>query len=104
LEHDTFHVTFVDMIVGFRHKGLKLYYEKGDSSKLPAHHVSRIRLILTRLDAVSSPGEMQVPGYNLHELSGDYKGFWSVKVNGNYRIIFRFDGKNPYDVDYLDYH
>ena len=92
------------MINSFRHKGLRLYYEKGDVSKLQAHHISKIRLILTRLDAAGSPAEMQVPGYDLHQLSGELKDFWSVKVNGNYRIIFRFDGMNVYDVDYLDYH
>ena len=68
------------------------------------YHVGKIRLILTRLDAASSPDEMQVPGYDLHQLSGELKDFWSVKVNGNYRIIFRFDNRNVYDVDYLDYH
>jgi proteic killer suppression protein len=92
------------MIVRFKHKGLKLYYDKGDASKLQQSHVSKIRLILTRLDAASTPEEMQVPGYNLHQLSGNYAGFWSVKVSGNYRIIFRFQGDNACDVDYLDYH
>jgi proteic killer suppression protein len=92
------------MIVSFRHKGLRSYYEKGDTSKLQSQHLAKIRLILTRLDAASVPEEMQVPGYNLHQLSGDLKGFWSVKVNGNYRIIFRFKGINACDVDYIDYH
>ena len=92
------------MINGFRHKGLKLYYERGDASKLQPHHVGKIRLILTRLDAASSPNEMQVPGYDLHQLTGERKDFWSVKVNGNYRIIFRFEDRNVIDVDYLDYH
>jgi proteic killer suppression protein len=92
------------MILSFRHKGLKLYYDKGDASKLQQLHVAKIRLILTRLDAVTNPEQMQVPGYNLHQLSGNYVGFWSVKVNGNYRIIFRFSGENVCDVDYLDYH
>jgi proteic killer suppression protein len=92
------------MIVSFRHKGLRSYYEKGDTSKLQSQHLAKIRLILTRLDAASVPEEMQVPGYNLHQLSGDLKGFWSVKVNGNYSIIFRFKGINACDVDYIDYH
>ncbi len=92
------------MIVSFRHKGLKLYYEKGDASRLQPQHVSKIRLILTRLDAATMPEMMQVPGYNLHPLTGNLKGFWSVKVSGNYRIIFRFDNENAHDVDYLDYH
>jgi proteic killer suppression protein len=92
------------MILSFRHKGLKLYYEKGDESRLPAIHISKIRLILTRLDAATGPRMMDVPGYGLHPLKGDMAGFWSVKVSGNYRIVFRFENENPYDVDYLDYH
>ncbi|PQJ11595.1 peptidase [Flavipsychrobacter stenotrophus] len=92
------------MIISFSHKGLKLYYEKGDASKLQQTHISKIRLILTRLDAASSAEEMNVPGYSLHQLSGNLAGFWSVKVNGNYRIIFRFSGEHACDVDYLDYH
>jgi len=47
---------------------------------------------------------MNVPGYDLHQLTGDLAGFWSVKESGNYRIIFRFIGEDAHDVDYLDYH
>lgn len=88
------------MIASFRHKGLKLYYEKGNASKLQPQHVPKIRLVLTRLDAATSPNDLNVPGYGLHQLSGD----WAVKVDKSYRIIFRFDGVNVLDVDYLDYH
>lgn len=92
------------MIIGFKHKGLKLYYEKGNSSKLLAQQVAKIRLILTRLDASDAPEQMNVPGYRFHALSGNLKGFYSVRVTGNYRVIFRFKGKNATDVDYTDYH
>ena len=92
------------MIVSFRHKGLRLFYEKGDTSKLQPQHVSKIRLILTRLDAARSPEELNVPGYGLHQLKGDLSGFWSVKVDKNFRIIFRVEQENTYDVDYTDYH
>ncbi len=92
------------MIVGFRHRGLKLFYEKGDASKLQPQHVSKIRLILTRLDAVRTPKELNVPGYDLHQLKGNLKAFWSVKVDKNYRIIFRVENENTRDVDYIDYH
>jgi proteic killer suppression protein len=51
-----------------------------------------------------SPGDLDVPGYGLHQLSGDLAGFWAVKVDKNYRIVFRFDGVNMQDVDYLNYH
>lgn len=100
----TFSVTFAFMIVSFTHKGLKLYYEKGDISKVQSLHLSKIKLILTRLDAATTPEEMQVPGYNLHKLTGELKDFWSVKVDKNYRIIFRFEDENAHDVNYLDYH
>ena len=92
------------MIVSFRHKGLKLFYEKGDASKLQPQHVSKIRLILTRLDAASTPEELNVPGYSLHQLKGDLKAFWSIKVDKNYRIIFRVENENTHDIDYIDYH
>ncbi|MEO5909174.1 MAG: type II toxin-antitoxin system RelE/ParE family toxin [Ginsengibacter sp.] len=92
------------MIVGFRHKGLKLFYEKGDTSKLQTQHVSKIRLILTRLDAATTPEELNVPGYSLHQLKGDLKAFWSVKVDKNYRIIFKIENENIRDFDYIDYH
>ena len=92
------------MISSFAHKGLKLYYLKGDASKLQPQHVTKIRLILTRLDAARVPEEMNVPGYAFHQLTGDLKDFYSVKVDKNYRIIFRFISEDAHDVDYLDYH
>jgi proteic killer suppression protein len=92
------------MIINYRHKGLELYATKGDRSKLQQKHIERIKLILTRLDAAKSAQMMNQPGYNFHQLSGDRLGFYAVKVSGNYRIIFRFEGENAYDVDYIDYH
>jgi toxin HigB-1 len=92
------------MIVGFRHKGLRLFYEKGDASKLQPQHSSKIRLILTRLDAATTVSDMNVPGYKLHQLTGELRTFWSVKVDKNYRIVFRFVGEDIHDVDYFDYH
>lgn len=92
------------MIVSFQHKGLKLFYEKGNASKLQPQHVGKIRLILTRLDAAKVIEDMNVPGYGLHQLTGELKVFWSVKVDKNFRIIFRFVGEDAHDVDYLDYH
>lgn len=92
------------MILNIKHKGLKAFYQKGDSSKLQPIHVDKIRLILTRLDAAVNSDDLNVPGYNLHQLAGDLYSFWSVKVDKNYRIIFRFENDNVTDVDYLDYH
>ncbi len=92
------------MIRSFRHKGLRSLYEKGQARRLDPHHVRRITLILTRLDASSTPEDMDLPGLRLHPLKGGLKGFWSVEVSGNWRIIFRFANGEPRDVDLIDYH
>jgi proteic killer suppression protein len=92
------------MIISIRHKGLRLYFEKGDTSKLQAQHIAKIRLILTRLHAAKAIADMNVPGYGLHQLSGELKGFWAVKVDKNFRIIFQFIAEDAHEVDYLDYH
>ena len=83
---------------------MELYATRGDRSKLQAAHVSKIRLILTRLDAATFPEQMNQPGYDFHLIKGNFKGFYAVKVSGNWRIIFRFENENAFDVDYLDYH
>jgi toxin HigB-1 len=71
---------------------------------LPAVQIIKIRLILTLLDNAVKVEDMNFPGSGFHALKGDLTGFWSVKVNGNYRLIFRFVNENAFDVDYVDYH
>lgn len=92
------------MIESIQHKGLRLLWEKDDVSKLPAVQINKIRMILTLLDGATDVQDMNFPGSSLHSLKGDLVGFWSVKVNGNYRLIFRFENENAFDVDYIDYH
>jgi len=92
------------MIVGFRHRGLKLLYEKGDRRRVSADHADKISRILARLDEAHRPEDMDLPGFRLHGLRGDLAGFWSVSVSGNWRIIFRFDGADASDIDLIDYH
>lgn len=92
------------MIRNFRHKGLKLLYDKGDRRKVQAAHADKIERILARLDQATAPASMRLPGYRLHALKGDLAGFWSVTVSGNWRIIFRFEGGHANDVDLVDYH
>jgi len=60
--------------------------------------------ILTVLDAAESPEALNLPGYRLHPLKGELKGFWSVTVRANWRIIFRFEGEDAFDVEMIDYH
>ena len=92
------------MIAGFKHRGLKRFFESGTTRGIQAQHADRIRLILGRLLASQSPADMALPGLHLHELSGRRKGTWSVRVSGNWRITFRFNGPDAYDVDLEDYH
>ncbi len=92
------------MIRSFRHKGLEKYFLKGTKSGIQAKHAPRLRLILGRLNAATDPKDMDLPGLKLHELRGRKKGVWSVCVSGNWRITFRFNGKDAELVDYEDYH
>jgi proteic killer suppression protein len=66
--------------------------------------LARVQEILTLLDGADSIEELDVPGYRLHSLTGSLKGFWSVRVTGNWRIVFRFVHGEAYDVDLTDYH
>lgn len=92
------------MIRSFRHRGLKRLYERGDRSQVNPNHVEKIEVILADLDAAGSIGHMRRPGYRLHQLTGNLKGFQAVDVSGNWRIIFRFEESDVFDVDLLDYH
>jgi toxin HigB-1 len=92
------------MIESFRHKGLKRLYEKGDRSGIGANMVARVEEILTILEAAETIEEADIPGYRLHPLTGNLKGFWSVRVTGSWRIIFRFENGAAQDLDLTDYH
>jgi len=56
------------------------------------------------LDRAATPQAMNLPGYRLHALKGDRKGFWSVTVNANWRVVFRFESTEALEVDLIDYH
>lgn len=92
------------MIVGFRHKGLRLLFEKGERRKVPPEHADKIDRILARLDVAAEIGDMNLPGFRLHPLKGDLSGFRAVSVSGNWRLIFRFANGRAGDVDLIDYH
>ena len=97
------------MITSFRHRGLRLFYERGTTRYLRAEQVPKIRRILGLLDAASGPKSLDLQGMRLHALKGDLDDFWAVNVSGNWRITFRFDhGPSDEtavcDVDLVDYH
>ncbi len=92
------------MIRSFAHKGLKDFLETGSKKGIQSDHASILARILDRLDASTSPRDMDLPGYRLHELKGDKQECWSVTVNGNWRVTFFFVDNDAYLVDYKDYH
>ena len=92
------------MIRTFRHRGLRRMYEHGDSSRVRADQAERIALALADLDAAEKPSDLDMPGYRLHPLKGSLRGFWSIAITANWRIIFRFESGDACDVDLVDYH
>jgi toxin HigB-1 len=92
------------MIMSFSHKGLKSFYESGSKKGIQAKHAKKLRLQLAALNTASIIGDMNIPGWNLHELKGNKAGRWSIIVNGNWRVVFNFEGGNAYIVSYEDYH
>ena len=92
------------MIRSFRHRGLRRFYERGDRSRIRPEWQERVEDILAYLSAAKSPKDMDMPGYYLHQLKGTYATFWSVRVSRNWRIIFRFEDGDVYDVNLIDYH
>lgn len=92
------------MIISFRHKGLARLYQRAERRGAAADLLPKVERILARLDVATSAGQMNLPGWKLHPLKGKSKGFWSVWVSGNWRIIFRFTDTDAADVHLVDYH
>lgn len=92
------------MIISFKHKGLERFYKTGSVSGIQSVHARKLSLILSNLDQAESSADMDLPSLKLHELKGNMKGVWSVTVNGNWRITFKFLGSDVELVNYEDYH
>lgn len=92
------------MIQKFKHKGLKQLFESGNTSGVNPQHLARIRKILALLETSESIEDMNLPGLDLHQLKGDRKEEWAVKVSGNWRITFKLEQSDAFDVNYEDYH
>ena len=87
-----------------RHKGLRALHERDDSARLPAGLAPRLRRILCRLQEATHPGSADAPGFRLHPLKGDRTGQWSVRVSGNWPVVFRFEDAEAVEVDLIDHH
>jgi toxin HigB-1 len=92
------------VIKNFKHKGLELYFKRDARRLVNLKMLSKIERILDRLDAAILVEDMDLPNFGLHALKGSRKGYWSVKVSGNWRITFKFEGLHAYEVNLEDYH
>lgn len=92
------------VIASFRHKGLRRFYEHDDRSRLPPDMAERIGDILALLDVASEPAQLDRPSLRLHALKGERQGQWAVTVRANWRIVFRFEDGDAFEVDFVDYH
>jgi toxin HigB-1 len=92
------------MIESFRHKGLRRLFEDGDRRGVNPQHVRKIRQVLALLHAAESIADLDYPTFRLHPIKADLRGFWSITVQANWRIIFRFGDGKAFDVDLVDYH
>ena len=93
------------MIKSFRHQGLKNFYETGNKSGIQPHHASRLMVILTAMNVAKAPADLKAAvTFKAHQLSGDLNEYWSLSVNANWRISFKFVDTDVELVDYLDYH
>ncbi len=92
------------MIKSFKHKGLEKFYESGSTRGIQANHTKKLRMQLAALDTAQSIDDVDIPGYRLHQLTGDRRGIWSITVNANWRLTFEFEKGNVYILNYEDYH
>jgi proteic killer suppression protein len=91
------------MITGFRHKGLEAFYRAGTTRGIQAAHAAKLGRILAMLDVAAGTEDLNIPSFKLHQLKGELKGYWSIWVNGNWRVTFRFVGVDVELVNYVDY-
>ena len=92
------------MIRSFRHRSLKRLFERGDKAQIRPDMLAKVENVLALLDRATNAEDMALPGFRLHQLRGDLRGFWSVTVSANRRVIWRFVGQDVVDVDLADYH
>lgn len=92
------------MIISFKHKGLSEFFETGATAGIQTKHAAKLRLQLATLHHAETVDAMNVPGWHLHKLQGDLSEHWSVRVNANWRLTFKFENGDAEIVNYQDYH
>lgn len=92
------------MILSFKHRGLEKLFRTGSKAGVQPHHAKKLTAQLTALEIATQANEMDIPGWVFHPLKHIDPQMWSVKVDGNFRLVFKFSDGNAYEVDYADYH
>jgi len=92
------------MIKTFAHKRMERFFSYGEKTGLPNQYLPRLARLLDRLNSATEPRDMNLPGFGFHELRGNRKGTYSVKVSGNWRLTFRFEAGHAFDINLEDYH
>lgn len=93
------------MIKSFKHGGLESFFTTGSTAGIQSAHAAKLRILLAAIHAANNANDLRTPpSWRLHKLSGKLKDYWSLTVNGNWRIVFTFEDGDAYVVDYLDYH
>jgi proteic killer suppression protein len=92
------------MIKSFKHKGLRQFFELGDTSGIQAKHIKKLRIQLAAIDTAQVIDDIDLPSFSLHQLKGERDGIWSVSVNANWRVTFEFRDGNAFILNYEDYH
>lgn len=92
------------MIKSFRHSGIEKFFKFGSKAGIQPKHAVKLSRQLFALNQSKSAQDMNAPGWDLHPLSKNLRGHWAIKVNGNWRLTFTFDGEDAILVDYRDYH
>jgi proteic killer suppression protein len=92
------------VIESFKHKGLRQLFENDNTRGVNPEHISKLKVILTVMNTARDVGDLDIATFRLHALTGNLKGFWSITVRSNWRVIFRFEDGKAWDVDLVDYH
>ena len=92
------------MVKSFRHAGIEKFFKTGSKAGIQPAHAAKLSIQLYALDGSKSPADLKTPGWRLHPLKGDMAGHWSIRVDGNWRLTFRFEDEHAILVDYQDYH
>ena len=96
------------MIQDFKNKVAESIYHGFDTKvarQIPRELWNVAARKLDMLDAAKNIQDLKVPpGNRLERLRADYRGKYSIRINQQYRIVFRFDNGHAYEVEILDYH